>query len=248
VLKKSLIIIFVLFFCQTLHAQVQIPLRIAVPHFLPPFVIEGANHKLSGFDITLMTHLCEDLHRQCIFIPMATDEIIPAITRNEVDLGIGSLTITLDRYNYVGFTIPYMLSESRFLGKKFIDAKKFDLNQFKNKNIGVQRGTIHEQELRILGFKENNVTSFISINSVIDALNNDEINLAMVSNPVAIYWENYSAGTLHPVGKPLNYGLGIGIAATKNNGLLVKELNDAILLFQQTDVYHQLYQMYFGEL
>ena len=234
--------------CPISYAQEQIPLRVAVSHFIPHFVIEGANKKISVFDITLMTHLCNDIHRKCIFIPMATDQIIPAISMNEADLGIGSITITLERYKNVDFTIPYMLSESRFLGKKSIEQIKFNLNDFKEKKIGVQKGTVYEQELRLIGINESNISTFYSISGVIEALNNDNIDLALVSNPVAIYWENYSSEALHTLGQPLNYGLGIGIAVNKQQPLLAKELDEAILMFQQTAVYNQLYKMYFGEI
>ena len=86
----------------------------------------------------------------------------------------------------------------------------------------------------------------MSTNNIIDALNNDEITLALIANPVAIYWQNYSSNTIHTLGKPLTYGLGVGIAVNKNLPILAKQIDNAILLFQQTQIYNQLYQMYFG--
>ena len=247
-LKKSFIIILSILWWNISCAEDNIPLRIAVPHFLPPFVIEGANKKLSGFDITLMTHLCSDIHRKCIFIPMSNDEIIPAITKHEADLGVGSITITLDRYKYVYFTIPYMLSESRFLGKKEIDQKSFNLEKYKDVKIGVQSGTVQEQELLLLGIKKSMILSYRNINSVIDALNNDDIKLAFIADPIAVYWNNYSDRSIHTLGSPISYGLGIGIAVSKEHSFLAKELDEAILMYQQKVEYNQLYRMYFGEI
>ena len=239
----------ILLLCNNAFCQEANPIRIAVPHFLPPFTIEGASHKLSGFDITFMTRLCEEIQEKCLFVPMATDQIIPSVNAGNVDLGIGAITITVENYKYVDFTIPYMLSESRFLGKQKIDSQKFIFTKFKDQIVGAQTGTTHEQELLILGFTKEHIQKFLRINSMIDALNNDQISLALVSNPIAIYWENYSANKLHVLGKPLNYGLGFGVAVKKNNNReLVRRLNTAILLFQQSPEYRQLYQMYFGEL
>ena len=232
--------------CNITYAYEEQPLRVAVPHFLPPYVIEGANKKLSGFDISLIANLCAKIGRRCVFLPMAISDVIPAIARNEADLGIGAMTITLERYQYVNFTIPYMLSESRFIGKKSLDSSTFDLNKFKDQKIGIQKGGVQRQELKLLNIKNDNIVSFVSTNNIIDALNNDEITLALIANPVAIYWQNYSSNTIHTLGKPLTYGLGVGIAVNKNLPILAKQIDNAILLFQQTQIYNQLYQMYFG--
>ena len=227
-------------------AQENQPLRVGVSHFLPPFSIEGANHQLSGFDIILMQHLCGILQRQCKFVVMDTEQIVAAVADERVDLGISDLTISLERYKQADFTIPYMLSESRFLATSTFKSQSTDLRVLQNKQIGVQANTVYADQLQQMGHLESNIVTFTHESELIDALNQGNIDLALMSNPTALYWSNQTSNTLRVIGEPILYGFGIGIAVNPKKPELTQAINAAILRTQNSNEYTQIYQMYFG--
>lgn len=233
-------------FYSTTFAELA-PLRIAVPQFLPPFVIQGAHHKLSGYDIALMSYICKILHRKCQFIPTDNHQILEKVASNDVDVGIGAITITLERYKLVNFSIPYLLSESRFITNKKLSSLPFKLSNLSNKTIGVEEGTLFTRQiLQMLEIKKPNIIPFQSVNQIIAALNEASIDAALLDNSTAIYWQNHSSGALYAIGKPYLFGFGLGIAINHADSVLTQAINLAILEYQKTDEFKALYNMYFG--
>lgn len=248
--KKRLAISFIFLligvFSDPINAALD-PLRVAVSQFLPPFVIQGANHELSGYDITLMNYICKTLNRKCTYKPMANNDILMSVANNTVDVGIGALTITLERYKLVNFSIPYLLSESRFITNKKLAAVPFSLPILSNKTIGVEEGTLFgRQLLQMLQIKNPNIVLFHDVTQIISALNDGSIDAALVDNSTALYWQNHSSGALYAVGKPYLFGFGLGIAVNQNNTVLTQAINLVILQYQQTNEFKQMYNMYFG--
>lgn len=235
------------FYWQPGYSEDVSPLRVGITHFLPPYVIEGAHHELSGFDVLIIQQICHIIKRRCQFVPMNLAEIIPAVAAHKVDVGMGALTITLERFRWVNFSVPYLLSEARFLGKKNLTTQKFDTEFLQKKSIGVDEGSLYRQQLEQMHLNAT-IVNFKDDNSIIAALNDDKIDLALVDNPTAIYWQNHSANQLATLGKPFTVGLGLGIAISRDDIALTQLINKAILQYQKTPAFKQLYRIYFGGL
>lgn len=248
-MRKLFILIFMLFTLSGfVYAKETRPIRIAVSHFLPPFVFEGANKELSGFDISLMGYICQEMERTCVFIPMKSTQVLSAVANHDADVGIGAITITLDRYKLVGFSIPYMLSESRFLGTKSMTVMPFTEESLSNKTIGVQEGSVIETQLkRYPNFKKIKIIRFADGDKLVAALSDGSIDLALVYNATAMYWQNHSAGALYALGLSFSFGYGIGISVNRDDVELTQAINKAILRYQKTAAFNDLYTSYFGE-
>lgn len=229
-----------------LYAAALPPLRIGVPHFYPPYILEGENRTVTGFDVLFMTRLCEEIHRACVFVPMNNADIISAVAHRKVDLGMGAITITLERYRFVNFSIPYLLSESRFLGKRTVNTTPFRLEQFNHKTIGVTAGTTFAQQLTLMHGVQETVRSFPNINELVGALNDGTIDLALMDDATARYWEMHSSNQLQALGQSFVYGFGIGIAMHRDDTALTKVIDLAILMEQDSAPFKQLYNIYFG--
>ena len=115
------------------------PLRVAVNPYSSPFVMRG-NHQIYGFDIAMMDKLCEIINRDCQYVMMNFDQIIPSIMNKNVDLGISDITITLERAKLVNFTMPYMTSRTSFLGKKELQNSVITPTFLQDKTIAVGIG------------------------------------------------------------------------------------------------------------
>jgi polar amino acid transport system substrate-binding protein len=229
------------------HAQYP-PLRVAVVQFLPPYVMRGMNNELDGFDIGLMNYVCKTIQRDCIYTPMPIDQILTSVANHDTDVGIGALTITLVRYKIVNFSIPYMLSESRFLGTKASTTTPILQQLTQSKKIGVTSGSVFAQEMQLLSQMNSQVIPYNNNEDLIDALINGSIDLALVDNSTALYWQNYSSGTLFAIGKPFTFGFGLGIAINRDETQLNEAINTAILDYEKTPEFKQLYYTYFGGL
>lgn len=249
---RKLICIFMVVVCQASFAATpkSLPtLRIGVPHFYPPFVMQGMNKELFGFDILMMTQLCNIMQRSCVFVPMSTDQLITAVAKHNVDLGMGALTITLDRYRMVNFSIPYMLSSARFLEK--IPTKNQKHLSYQHQRIGVKRGSSFSLDLarlNAMGSMNEIIVPFKHQNEMIAALSKGSIDLVLLDNATALYWQNHSGNKLHAVGSPFLLGFGLGIAVNKSEPMLTSQLNQSILAAQQTSAFRQLSEIYFGKL
>lgn len=222
------------------------PLRVAVSHFLPPYVSQSASKDLTGFDIIFMNKICELIHRRCVYITMETNRVLPAIAAGKADLGIGTLKITLSGYKMVNFSIPYMLSQSRFIGSKKLANVPFNLHAFNGKKIGVGEGGLFGTQVRAMKNFKPKIVKFKYNADMIEALSSGAIDIAIVDNPTAIYWQNHSSGEIIALGKPFNYGFGLGIAVNQAYPELIPKINQAIETYQTTSAFKQLYQMYFS--
>ena len=218
-------------------------LRIAVPHFAPPYVMQGFNRKLSGFDIVMLTHMCTFMDRKCIFVPMSTDSLLQAVADKRVDLAVGALTITLERYKMVNFSIPYLLSNVSFLGKN--TKNKNLLSSYSKQKIGVTSGSGFANDLIQMPSMPKKIVSFKHSSEMIEALNTGKIDLALMDSATTTYWQNHSSSKFTAIGKPFLLGFGLGIAVNMDSVDLVKSINQAILNYESTPEFRQLNLIYF---
>jgi polar amino acid transport system substrate-binding protein len=236
-----------LLFSITLRAQPvsELPvLRIATDKFSPPFVMRGANNQLFGFDIEMMENLCKILHRKCVYFPMPFDQIFQDVQAQHVDLGVGSITITLERAKLVSFSIPYLLSYAQYIGLKDNNADSFSTNQLNNKSIAVEEGSIFKNAVDELGFSDIHVVEMKSYAKIIEALQAKKIDYALVDAPTAQYWKTQSNDQIVPLGKPFLFGYGFGIAVNLANSALLEDINGALLEYQNKGGFQKAYNEY----
>lgn len=242
--------IFVFYFISTgLYANSE-PLTIGVTRFFPPFVMQGANEASYGFDIDMMSSLCKLMNRKCQFRIMNFDNLIPAVMAHKVDLAISIITITPERSQLVNFSIPYLLSYSRFLTKNPDSALKgpFSLSALDNKKIGVVTGSIFPPQIKEMNIKDPTIKEYDTVELLLDALITSEIDYILIDNPTALYWEANSSGALKTEGPTYLYGYGVGIAVNKDNKNLLNSINNALRQYQSSVEFKQNYNKYIPQL
>ncbi|KTC83453.1 transporter substrate-binding domain-containing protein [Legionella cincinnatiensis] len=74
--------------------------------------------------------------------------IISNIEKHEADIGIASITITLDRSQRINFSISYLPSDVQYLALKKWATVPFSEDVFDGKKIGIQVGTIFDRILK----------------------------------------------------------------------------------------------------
>ncbi|ASQ45321.1 transporter substrate-binding domain-containing protein [Legionella clemsonensis] len=238
------------FFLNSLHATQEppqpapLPLRIAVDTFTPPFIMEGANSQLYGFDISMMKYICQEIQRTCVFVPTEFNNIFTSLERGQVDAAVSALTITPERSARVLFSMPYLLSHSRFIGLNQLADQPFTLQLLHNKTIGIEEGTIFPAVINALGIRDPKIISFNDAPSLIDALQAGKVEIVLMDNPSAMYWQAQSSGRLKVLGQPFSYGFGLGIAVNRNNAELLNQINQALIKFQNSNAFKREFNKY----
>ncbi len=220
-------------------------LKIGIENFNPPFVMQGSKQQLYGFDIDMMNKICKMMQRTCTYQVMRFDQFFDAIINKQIDLAVGSITITPDRSKIVSFSMPYLVSNSRFLTKPTLAKEHFSLNILKGKRIGIESGSILQDQLNSLNVNNSVVKLYPSVNDEINGLYNDEVDTVLLDNPTAIYWASNTQDAFKLLGPSLPYGYGLGIAVNINNPVLLQAVNNALQQYQKSEDYQKNYNQYF---
>ncbi len=230
--KFSFSVALILSSVASLHAQNQ-PLLVAAPQFIAPFIMKGKN-QLYGFDISMMSQICTMINRDCKYQIMPFSQVLQSVADKKSDVAIGSITITADRAKIVNFSIPYMIPDTRFIGRSSMKNTPINLDVLLKSNIGIIKGTVFSDQLKSMGVDTLKLSTFKNENDMMEALNAGSIDLGLVDNTTALYWQSQSDGALVAVGKPTPYGSGIGIAVNAEETALLESINQALYKYQNS--------------
>jgi ABC-type amino acid transport substrate-binding protein len=221
------------------------PLRVAVAAFSPPFVMRSADKHFYGFDISTIEYVCQKLERRCEYIPMAFENLLPALETQKADVAVGGIIMTLKRAQKVRFSTPYLVSKAQFIGTAKADIKPpFHLESLAGKRVGVLSDGAFERTIRFMTMKKPTLIPFKQDNEVIHALNSNKISLALLSLPKARYWRSNSAGLFKKFGDPFPVGFGFAIAVNPNQAELIKNIDIALLDYQESNAFKKNYNLY----
>jgi len=223
------------------------PLVVGIESFLPPFVMQGANKEVYGFDIDMMNTLCNKIQRTCTFRVMRFDELLQAVSDRRLDAAVSAITITIERTKVVSFTTPYMMSYSQFLQKTQPKTQAFSLEILNNKSIGIEAGSVFEDQILLMGIKNPTVKKYGKLDEVLNALSEGQVDYVIMDTPTAIYWAANSSGAFMTIGDSYMYGNGLGIAVNPNNPALLTSLNNALVEFQNSKDYENTYNRYLSQ-
>lgn len=243
---RRILITFV-FFLSPLYAEGE-PLDIGMESFNPPFAMQGGDHGSYGYDVDMMLSLCKIMQRTCQFHVMRFDKLLKAVVEKKIDIAVNSLTITTDRLKIVNFSLPYLLSYSRFLTNKSTNVPQtFNLDLLSDKTIGIEVGSIFSEQINTMGVKNPTIKLYDTTQLLLEGLGRKEIDFILLDNPTAVYWEANSVGAFVKVGPPFLFGFGIGIAVNKNNPNLLQSINKALLQYQASTDFKTTYDRYLKE-
>ncbi|MEM6713642.1 MAG: transporter substrate-binding domain-containing protein [Cyanobacteria bacterium P01_D01_bin.6] len=152
-------------------------IRIAVPQDFAPFGSVDANGDLEGYDVDVANLIAEDLGVELELVPVTSDNRIPFLQTDKVDLVISSMGANPERAKSIFFSIPYAPFFSGLYGSADIaDVAGFgDLSGYK---VGVTQGTLEDLELsdavgddvEIERFADNSLTASSLISGQVDMI------------------------------------------------------------------------------
>ena len=220
------------------------PLTVAAPPYYPPFIMQGANNQFFGFDISMMVFICKQIERQCQFKIIDFDKAIDAVSNQQVDVAVGAISINTERAQKVYFSTPYLPTQAQFLGRAQEGSKTFSLTDLANKRIGIEKGSVFDQEIKILGVKNPTIVPYQHKEMMLEALSQQKIDYVLLDAPTSQYWQNHSSGILTALGEPFDYGNGLGIAVNKQDTVLLNQINQALIKYQKSGDFKTNYSLY----
>ena len=87
-------------------ALAQPPLVVAIKE-APPFVFKNAEGEFEGPAVALWRHAAGELGLTYEFRELPLDELLLAVESGKADVGVGALTVTVDRERRLDFTHSY---------------------------------------------------------------------------------------------------------------------------------------------
>lgn len=223
--------------------------RFVVDDEYPPFGFLGRDGTLTGFNVDLARAVCEELRIVCTIQARRFDTIVAAIETGEADAAIASLAITPAARARVDFTRPYYRTPARFIAHKGDGA--LDLTpESLSSEIAVVADSAHAAFLA-RHFPKASPRAYPSTPALLAALRTGEARLAFADGVMGALWLNgadsrdccaFADGFFLD---PAYFGEGVGIAVRKQNVLLRRAIDFALLRLSQQGTYSEIYLKYF---
>lgn len=221
------------------------PLRVGVDPNLKPFAYTHPSGEIVGFDIDIAKQACVDLKRECEFISVDWDGLIPSLLAGRIDVIISGMSITQARAQVVGFTRPYYKTQSQQAVLKGQGAL------VAGDKIGVLRGSSDESFVRnelpylTLVTYDNQVSALLDLAAGrISAVHGPRIELEAGLEGFEAIKEHAFIGPLQD--DPRYYGPGVGMAVHKDRIALLNSLNGAINRMYEDGRWHSISGQYFN--
>lgn len=104
-------------------------IRVGVNPNFPPMSSFGMTNQLEGFDIDVARRIAEALDVEVEFVMTATQQRVPFLVSNRIDVALGALTRTPERAELIDFTIPLHTESMGVITTDKVDAESWeDLN------------------------------------------------------------------------------------------------------------------------
>ncbi len=206
----------------------------------PPFSYYDTSGKLVGFDVDIADALAKQLGVKAEPLRTDFDGIVAGLKGKRFDIAVASMAITDKRLKEINFTDPYYYDGAQFYAKKGTGLKS--IAELKDGKVGVCTGTTFETQLKNM----SNIQQVVQFSSDVDnfmALQQGRIDGLVTSRFVGM--ENAKKYDAQAAG-PLLYTEKIGVAVRKEDGDLLKALNDALGEIVKNGTYEKISDKWFS--
>ncbi len=229
---------FVSFFLSYWLVAEEVPLRIVTEASYPPFESFDEHKQMVGFDIALTKALCEQISRHCEFYHQPFDSLMDSVATGNYDLAISALDITDARMEKVNFSDSYFDNSAVYISHEGFELADFSV-------IAVQSGSSFQHFLRSQRPELLSI-AYPSYQLALSNLTQGKIDAVFLDAAVAQYWLSRHQGFVIQVEPKFPAG-GLGIAVSKQNPNLLKQINHALTVLKNTGQYQSLYKQFFKQ-
>lgn len=213
-----------------------------------PFYSRGADGTWSGWEIEIGEAICAAMQEECVWVPIAWDGIIPALTAKKIDLIFGSMSITDERKQTINFSDKYYNTPAALIAPKNLDIKSAE--GLKGKTIGVQVSSTHENYANANFAADSNIKIYQDFNEHNFDLVAGRVDAVIADSLALSPFLESSDGACCEVKMILNddaiFGIGVGAGIRKEDSELLEKVNAAIKQIREDGTYNAISAKYFN--
>lgn len=219
-------------------------LRVGTNADFAPFEFQDVSGKeYQGFDMDLIRAVAKEMGYQADIQNINFDGLIPAMESGNLDVIIAGMSINDERKQKVLFSEPYYKSGLTIIVKKDnTSIQKF--SDLAGKRVAVQLGTTSAKEVRKIQGAE--VRDFNSSAETFLELRAGGVDAVVNDRPVNDYYITKRGVTDVRALNELLTSEEYGIAMSKKNDALAKEVNAALKRLRENGEYDKIYKHWFG--
>ncbi len=214
----------------------------------PPFASPSASGEWEGWEVEIAKAICEEAKLECEITPVAWDGIIPALTSGQVDMIVGSMSITEERQQTIAFSDRYYYTASVFVAPK---GSGIDVSPegMKGKILGVQSATtnadyaqqVYTDGVEIKYYNTQDEVNADLVAGRIDVMLADQLAMdTFLKSEAGQEMEQVAVAPEHPA-----FGEGIGVGVRKEDTELLAKINAAIASLLESGKYDEIAGEYF---
>lgn len=219
-------------------------LKVGVNADFAPFEFQDENGKeYQGFDMDLIRAVGEEMGYKVEINNLNFDGLIPALEAGNIDVCISGMTINDERKAKVNFSDPYYKSGLSIIVAKDNDTIK-TFNDLQGKKVAVQIGTTSAAEVKKIDGVD--VKEFNSSADTFMELRAKGVDAVVNDRPVNDYYILKSGETNVKALPELLTSEDYGIAMSKKNEELLKQVNEALKKLHENGKYDEIFTKWFG--
>ena len=210
-------------------------LRVGTDATYPPMeTVDEATGEIVGFDVDMLTAVCDRINCVPQFVNTAWDGIFAALQQGEFDLVVSGVSITAERDQTMDFSEPYLVVSQAILVR--VEDAELTADDFKmgGRKLAAQTATTNAQLAEELVGRDS-VSLYDTFAGAILALQNADVDGVVIDGTSGAAYEQEFAGELtigvtglqaDPLGivfqegDPLVDAFNEGLAAIKEDGTL----------------------------
>lgn len=217
-------------------------LVVAVSPDYAPFefqtLVDGKN-KVVGADIDLAQKIADHLGVELEISVMSFDNVLSSLQSDKADIAISGISYTEERAKTFDFSNSYYETENAMLVLASEVSQYKDTDDFANKSIAVQKGTIEEGLVKAQ-LTESNVVSLTNMGEAINELKSGKVQAVNLEGPVAAgYLAQNPDLALSNVSLTVSDGDAKAVAMPKGSKALKAEIDKVIAELLKNDEYSQ---------
>lgn len=164
-------------------------INVAVAANSPPMLFKSQEGKLQGIDIEIFDDYCKNRGCKLNIKEYTFEGMLGAVASKQAEVAFSAISITDKREKAMDFSKPYFVNSWYLVSLESRDIKIEKLSQLNQYSIGYPRGMAYSEliksKLEPEGYdSKNKVKLYPSYNEVVTDLQNGNIDLAFLEEPV----------------------------------------------------------------
>lgn len=213
-----------------------------------PFYSRSADGEWTGWEIEIGNALCAAMEEDCVWVPIAWDGIIPALTAKKIDAIFGSMSITDERKKTINFSDKYYNTPAALIAPKNLEVNSTD--DLQGKKIGVQVSSTHSNYVEKYLSEGTDVKIYQDFNEHNQDLFAGRVDAVVADSLALAPFLESAEGACCEIKMELNdeevFGIGVGAGIRKEDEDLLAKMNAAIEQIRADGTYDAIASKYFS--